>query len=436
MSRRRELADISRELQGKSRARGSLLLLLIIVFLATGFQWARVTKIDDVTRAQGKVVPTGQTQVIQSTEGGVLSQLSVKKGDVVSSGQLLMVFDRKQLQSQLEEAERHSYALRLRIDRLTAEVTGVPFVPDADLDHLSPDVVVSEQQLFEARSNQVKAELSILDRQQEQYQNARENYISQEGTARDMIASIERERQMMQPLVDQKIEPETTMITLSRNVTEWTGKLASAQAESRKIDALLDEVEEKRGAVRARRLADAQAELAKAVAELDTLAPRIEASRQRVSRTEIRSPVHGVVNQIMLTTIGGVAQPGQTLMEIVPSEEGLLIEAYVKPADIAFLYPGQKVKIKITAYDFSRYGGLDGEIVRIGANAITRSAQQAEPVFVVEVRTDQNLLDAQGAALQIIPGMVAQVDILAQRKTVIDYVLRPVVRVKERAFRD
>lgn len=434
-ARRKELRAISRDLQGRSAARGSLLLVVIILLMGAAFQWARVTQIDDVTRAQGKVVPTAQTQVIQSAEPGVLAELRVQKGDIVQPGQILMVFDRTQLESQLQEAERHAYALQLRIDRLQAEVDNTDYAPDPELVAKAPQIHLSETTLFAARQRQFQAELSVLDQQHAQFTNALAEAHSRRETARAMLASVEDEATIMRPLVEQRIEPETTLLALERSRTEWLGKQALAGAEAQRVMAQLQEVEQKRAALSERRATQSHEELAKAVAELDGLQPRIEASRQRLSRTDIRSPVLGVVNQILLTTIGGVTQPGQTLMEIVPIEKGLTIEAYVRPADIAFLYPGQAVKVKITAYDFSRYGGLDGEIVRIGANAITRPNTK-EPVFVVEVRTNENILDANGAALEIIPGMVAQVDILAQKKTVLDYLIRPVVRVKEKAFRD
>lgn len=156
---------------------------------------------------------------------------------------------------------------------------------------------------------------------------------------------------------------------------------------------------------------------------------------ERLARSDLRAPVRGVVNRITVPSRGAVVEAGQTLMEIVPVDDTLLVEAHVRPADIAFLRPGLPVRVKLTAYDFARYGGLDGRIVRIGADAVARSERE-EAAYVIEVRTESAILDAGGAAVDILPGMVAQVDILTGRKTVLDYLLRPVVRVKEEAFRD
>ncbi len=435
MARNKELEAIRRELHGGRGVRGSLLLCVIILFMAAAGYWAAVSQIDDVTRAQGRVVPSSQTQVIQTSEPGILTRLAVAKGDVVTPGQVLMTFDRTQLQSQLDEAKQKSFALRLRILRLEAEVAGTDFAPPADLSDAAIRVFTSENALFKAHDREFQADLAVLSREMEQSQSALEDAIAQNATANQMLDLVKKERAIMAPLVAQRIEPETTLLALGRNETELRGRIDRATSAADQARAKLAEVEEKRRALDERRKAKGQNELATAVADLEVLRPRIDALSQRVSRTELRSPVHGIVNQILLTTVGGVAQPGQSLMEIVPTDDGLLIEAYVKPSDIAFLYAGQQVKVKITAYDFSRYGGLDGKIVRIGANSITQPETKAQ-VFVVEVRTDTNILDAEGGAVEIIPGMTAQVDILSQKKTVLDYLIRPVIRVKQNAFRD
>ena len=198
----------------------------------------------------------------------------------------------------------------------------------------------------------------------------------------------------------------------------------------------LDEIEDQIAAERTSYRAEALADLALATRELAALKPALPALQSRTERALLRAPVRGIVNRIHRSTVGGTAQRGEELIEIVPLDDTLMVEAYVRPVDIAFLRPGQPVKVKITAYDFSRYGGLDGEITRIGADAVTRSAQDAEPVFVVGVRTTGAMLDADGVQVEIIPGMVAEVDILSGRKTVMEYLTGPIVRIKDRAFRE
>jgi adhesin transport system membrane fusion protein len=198
----------------------------------------------------------------------------------------------------------------------------------------------------------------------------------------------------------------------------------------------LAEIDDRIRATRSRFHTAALTDLAITTAELAALKPVLPALQDRASRAQVRSPLRGVVNRIHRTTIGGLARSGEELIELVPLGDKLLVEAYVRPDDIAFLHAGQPVKVKITAYDFARYGALDGEIVRIGANTITRSERNDEEVFVVEIQTQQSFLDANGVAVEIIPGMIAEVDILAGRKTVMEYLIRPVVKVKEQALRE
>lgn len=225
------------------------------------------------------------------------------------------------------------------------------------------------------------------------------------------------------------------MLTLRQRLAEWRGREVRARATALRLEASLQEIDDRIAALRSRFRAEALGQLSTATAELAELETRLPALAQRLTRSELRSPVRGIINRIALTTIGGVAQAGEPLVEIVPTDDSLLVEAYLRPSDIAFLYPGQPVRVKITAYDFSRYGGLDGEIVRIGADAVRRPDRE-EQVFIVQVRTNTNILDADGAALEIVPGMVAQVDILSGRKTVLEYITQPIVRVRDQAFRD
>jgi adhesin transport system membrane fusion protein len=295
--------------------------------------------------------------------------------------------------------------------------------------------VRSEAALFSARRDELADQIDVLERQRMQRRQEYEEGVVDQTTARTTLALIAEEVAIMAPLVERRVEPETTMLALRRNEAEWQGREVRATAALQRLQAALDEIDDRIRSLRSAARAQALSELSIATAELAELEPRLPALMQRVTRSELRAPVRGVVNRILLTTLGGVAQAGETLIEIVPLDDTLLVEAYVRPADIAFLYPGQPVKVKITAYDFSRYGGLDGEITRIGADA-TRRPDRDEQAFVVQVRTATNILDADGAALEIIPGMVAEVDILAGTKTVLEYLTQPVIRVRDRALRE
>lgn len=436
MAQARDLDLLARELRGRTSLRASMLLMAIIALITCGGVWAALTEIDDVTRSQGRVVPSQQVQVVQTAEGGVLKALYVREGEMVAQGTLLMELDRTMLASQFDSERQRAWGLMLRIARLEAEILEADVLRlPADLVGATPAVARSEVALFKARRDEIFAEIDVLERQRGQRQQEYEEALADADTAAQTLGILTEELAMIRPLVERRIEPETSLLALRRTLAEWDGRARRAAATLARQDASLKEIDDRIAALRARARAEAQGELALATAELAELETRLPALEQRVTRAEIRAPVRGVVNQISLTTIGGVAQGGEALVEIVPVDDSLLVEAYLAPKDIAFLYPGQEVRVKITAYDASRYGSILGEIVRIGANAVPQP-ETNEQVFIVEVRTSTNILDAAGDTVEIIPGMTAEVDILAGRKTILEYITRPIVRVKDQAFRD
>jgi adhesin transport system membrane fusion protein len=431
-----DLNLLAREVRGQSGLRASLLLLVILAFIVIAIVWASVTEIDDVTRGDGRIVPSQNIQFVQATEAGVLEALHVAEGDIVAPNDLLMALDRTLMSSQLDQERQRAVALMARMARLEAELAEAEalVMPD-DLIRASPSVAASEVALFAARRDEFQAERDVLERQRVQRRQDYEEGLVDQSIAAETLLLVTQEMDLITPLVSRQLEPETTLLTLRRSHAEWQGRKVRSAAALVRLESALEEIDDRIAALRARVRAEARAELALATGELAELQTRLPALEQRVTRAELRAPVRGVVNRIMLTTLGGVAQAGDTLIEIVPMDDVPLVEAYLRPSDIAFLYPGQPVKVRITAYDASRYGSLDGEILRIGATAVTRPDRD-EQAFVVQIRTFTNLLDADGAAVEIVPGMVTEVDILAGRKTVLDYILRPVVRVKDRALRD
>lgn len=402
MARNHDLDRLAREMRGASPFRGSLLLAVILLFLAAAAVWAARTELDDVTRAEGRIVPSRDVQVIQATEPGILQAVHVAEGEIVEAGAVLMELDGTQISSELDQEQQRAFGLMARIDRLQAEIDGTGLSYADTLIERAPDVVRSETALFHGREAELADEIDILERQRSQRRQHFEEGRVDLQTARDTLQVLADERGMMAPLVERGVEPATTLLTLRRTEAEWRGRETRAQAALARLQSALDEIDDQVRALRSRQ----------------------------------RAPVRGVVNRIHRSTLGGLARAGEDLIEIVPLDDTLLVEAYLRPADIAFIHPGQRVKVKITAYDFSRYGSLDGEIVRIGADAVTRSERDEEEFFVVQIRTDDNILGADGVAVEIMPGMITQVDILAGRKTVMEYLTRPVVRVKENALRE
>ncbi|MBC7132933.1 MAG: HlyD family type I secretion periplasmic adaptor subunit [Roseovarius sp.] len=436
MARRTDLEALAREMQGRHPWRGSLLLGVIVLFFLSAGVWAARTEIDDVTRAEGRIVPARDIQMIQATEPGILQAVHVTEGDIVEAGEILLELDAIQLASQLDQEQQRAYGLMARIARLQAEIDRVDLVFADVLIQQAPAVVASETALYHARRSELASEIEILERQRRQRQEQFAEAEADLQSARDTLEIVAEERAMIEPLVLRRVEPETTLLEIRRRDSEWRGREARARASVARMQAGLDEIDDQIRALRARTRAAALADLSLATAELAALEPSLPALRDRAERAAIRAPVRGVVNRIHRRTLGALARPGEDLVEIVPLDDTLLVEGFVRPADIAFVYPGQPVKVKITAYDFSRYGSLDGEIIRIGADAVTRSERDPEEFFVVHVRTRDNFLDADGVVVEVMPGMVAEIDMLSGRKTVLEYLTTPVVRVKERAFRE
>lgn len=436
MARRPDLDSLAREMQGRQSWRGSLLLGVILLFFLSAGVWAARTEIDDVTRAEGRIVPSRDVQLIQATEPGVLQALHVVEGDIVEEGHILMELDGTQLSSQLDQEQQRAYGLMARIERLQAEIDSVDLAFADVLIAQAPAVVRSETALYHARREELVSEINIMERQRGQRQEQFAEGQVDLDTARETLAILSEERAMMEPLVQRRVEPETTLLEMRRRESEWRGRETRARASIARLQGGLDEIDDQISALRARSRAAALSDLALATAELAALEPSLPALRDRADRAAIRAPMRGVVNRIHRSTLGSLARPGEDLIEIVPLDDTLLVEAYVRPADIAFVYPGQPVKVKVTAYDFSRYGSLNGEITRIGADAVTRSERDPEEFFVVHVRTEDNFLDRDGVVVEVMPGMVTEIDMLSGRKSVLEYLTTPVVRVRDRAFRE
>lgn len=436
MSQHPDLAKLAREMQGRSPVRGSLLLLLILSCIVSAGLWAHLTELDDVTRVDGRIVPSGDIQVIDAAEPGVLRSLHVREGQLVDKGALLMELDATQIDSQLSQEQQRAFGLQARAQRLQAEIDGTQLNFGAQLIEGAPSVVRSETALYQGRQAELAAEIAILERQREQKQREHEEGLVDQVTADETLKVLGEERAIIAPLVERQMEPATTLLALRRSEAEWRGRKVRAEAVTSRLQTGLNEIDDRIQAAHSRFRSAALTELAIATAELATLQPALPALRDRAARAQVRSPVRGIVNSIHRTTIGGLARSGEDLVEIVPLDDTLLVEAYVKPEDIAFLRAGQPVKVKITAYDFARYGALDGEIVRIGADTVTRSERNDEEVFVVEIRTSNTMLDGNGVAVEIIPGMIAEVDILSGRKSVLEYLLEPVVKIKDQALRE
>jgi len=368
-----------------------LSLLMLVAVLGVGWFWADAAVLEEVTTGEGVVIPSSREQVIQSLEGGILSELAVGEGDVVERGEVLLRIDDTRFGASYREGRARRDALRASIARLAAEAEGgAPEFP-ADL----PEALIEvERALYESRRLALEQGLAALTRS---------------------LRLAEEELEMTAPLVQEGVVSEVEVLRLRRDVSELRGKIA-----------------DRRNAFRA----DARSTRAEKQAELAALDQLMSAREDVVRRAVIRAPMRGTVKNIRFTTVGGVIAPGQEIMEIVPLEDQLLVEARIRPKDVAFLRPGLPAVVKITAYDYSIYGGLDGEVVHISPDTIEGETRGEERFYRIRVRTERPHLEGEDGPLPIIPGMTATVEILTGEKTVLDYVLKPVRKVQERALKE
>lgn len=411
-----------------------ILLFTIVLFFVLFIAWASFATLDEVTRGEGRVIPSSQVQVVQNLEGGIVADIRVREAHIVEAGDILLRIENVKAASELRGGRQRYLALLGSIARLQAEIEerGIDFPPEIMAE--ARRVAIDETALFSARQAALQSELEILRSQA----NQKDQEVAELETR---LLQLERsaalaadELEITEPLAAKRVVSKVDLLRLKRQVNDLQGELESTRLSLPRLKLAQREAHRR---IEERFLnfrAEVQRELNTVQTEAESLAEAIAADSDRVKRTDVRSPVRGTIKSLLVNTIGGVVQPGQDLVEIVPLEDTLLVEAQIRPADIAFLRPDQPAVVKVTAYDYAVYGGLDAEVETISADSITDD--RGEHFFRVRVRTTSGSLDKGGEPLPIIPGMTTQIDILTGQKTVMDYLMKPILRIRDEAFRE
>lgn len=364
-----------------------LILWFSFAFIIIFFIWAYFAKIDEVTHADGKVIPSQRVQVVQNLEGGIVNKINVNEGQIVEKDQVLMVLDDIKFSSDFKENKLKELALQVKIARLNAQLANTPFVPSAEVSATIPELVKSEKALYDSRQREMKM-------------------------MEENLRLTQKEINMTRPLIKKGAVSEVDVLRLEQQLSDTRGKIANAKSTD------LDNLNSRK-------------------AELAGLKESNHTLKDRLERTTIHSPVNGIVKQLYVNTVGGVIKPGMDLMEIVPLDDTLLISAKVRPKDIGFINISQKAMVKVTAYDFSIYGGLEGTVEHIGADTkVDETNPRDSSYYEIWVRTNQKFLEKDGRKLRIIPGMTTTVDILTGQKTVFDYIMKPILKAKQVALRE
>ncbi len=416
----------------KPSATSNMMLISTVALVVIMLGWMTFSNIDEMTHGEGQVVPSSEIQVVQSLEGGVLKELLVSEGEVVKKDQVLLKISDVAFASEERGTAAKQESLQVKKARLEAEAHGKPFVIPEELAQKVPDIARNEEQLYQSRQREFENGQSILN---DRISRA-EAQLSEAGAKIARLSEskklVQQELGITQKMVEQKAVPQLDAIRLSRELNDISGQINEASEESQGLRAELSAAKKEREDQENKFRSQALGELNDVQTQLSQLNESLTAIGDRVDRSEVRSPVDGVVNKIMLKTIGGVVEPAMKLVEVVPMDDKLKIIARVPPSDIAFLRAGQPVKVKISAYDPQRYGALDGELVRLGANSVTDS--KGNIFFEIEVRTNKNHLGSSDKPLPITPGMVAQTEIITGDRSILEYLMKPVLRAKDRAL--
>ncbi|WP_290903962.1 HlyD family type I secretion periplasmic adaptor subunit [Aquabacterium sp.] len=405
--------------------------LLVVVLLIV---WASLAKVDEVTKGEAKVIPSKQLQVIQSLDGGVVSEILVKEGQVVEAGQLLLKIDETRATSGVRESAAQVFSLRVKLARLKALSGGTAFSPpvprDGDLEEAR--IVEEERQLYDSRRNELSALVGISEQQLAQRRQEQAEARARRDSAVRSQELAQQELNKTRPLLATGAVSEVDVLRLDREVSRARGEMEQASAQIARTGAGMAEAGRKIQETDLAFRNEARKELSEVLGKLNALNEGAVALADKVDKSQVKSPVRGRVQRLLANTVGGVVTPGKDILEIVPLDDALVLEAKVQPRDIAFIHPGQAATVKFTAYDFGIYGGLDAIVENISPDTVTDERGQ-NTFYVVRVRTKQaNFSDK----MPIIPGMTAEVDVLTGKKTVMAYLLKPVLKAHSHALRE
>ncbi|TXR32425.1 HlyD family type I secretion periplasmic adaptor subunit [Ectopseudomonas mendocina] len=396
--------------------------------------WANFAVLEEVTTGEGKAIPSSKVQVIQNLEGGIVSEIFVREGQVVDKGDTLLRLDDTRFLSNRGETEADRLALIARLKRLSAEAEGrEPQLPE-EITRDAPQLAEDQLALYRSRQEHLRSEQRTLGEQLRQKEQELAEFRSKAQQYRSSLGLLQQELNMSQPLVASGAISQVEVLRLRRSLVEVRGSLEATNLAIPRAEAAMSEIRSKMEESELAFRAEAFKELNEVRTELQKITATSVAIEDKVTRTTVTSPVRGVIKQLKVNTIGGVVQPGSDMLEIVPLDDSLLIEAKVRPQDVAFLHPGQKAMVKFTAYDYTIYGGLKASLELISADTITD--EEGNSFYLIQVRTEKSHLGNPEHPLLIIPGMVATVDIITGEKSVLDYLLKPVLKARSEAMRE
>jgi adhesin transport system membrane fusion protein len=408
-----------------------VVLLFWVVTIFAFILWASLSQIDEIARGVGDVIPSNENQVVQNLEGGIVEEILAREGTVVKKGDILLKINNEKSVSTFESNEVKSLALEAKILRLQAQSQNKEFDLSSIQNEMLKPYIQNELSLYQTNKKQLNSSLEVLQEQLKQKINAKADAKSKKHYLSKSLAMIRKEIDMTEPMVERGIASQVDLLRLQK---EENNALDESKSASFAIDRLNSEIQEIQHKIEETKLsfaAKAKEQLNESIAEYKKTLTNAKALEDQVTRTIVKAPRDGIVQELFVHTIGGVVKPGDDLVEIVPSNEKLLVNAKIKPSDIAFIYPGQKAIVKFTAYDFSIFGGMDAKVVSISPDTVKDKDENT--YYIVRIETLDNELKSE-KEIKIIPGMTAQVDILTGKKSILSYILKPILKTKQYAF--
>ncbi|PIE25483.1 MAG: hemolysin secretion protein D [Neptuniibacter caesariensis] len=426
------MSSVSEAIAEQAPRGASALLWAMALFIIIAIVWANWAELDEITRGNGEIIPSSQLQVVETLEGGAVSDILVREGDLVNKGQVLFRIDDIRFSSSLKENEVRRYELIAKAARLRAEAHDLEFAKPENFPDEYKTMLLQEENLFDTRRAEMLASLGGLEQQVAQRNQELKAAQSQEQQLQRSYNLLKRELDITRPLLKEGVISEVEFLRLKRQLNDLKGELSGVRLNIPRIESTLKETRQKLDGAELQFRNEARRELNEVLAESARIKQALTGMSDRINRAEVRSPVKGTVKQLLVNTVESVVQPGDELLNIIPWEDKLLVEAKIRPSDIANIALGQRAVIKVSAYDFSIYGGVDATVIYISPSTIVD--EEGESFYTVRLETEKPFLGNASTELPLIAGMTVSVDILTGKKTVMDYLLKPVLKAKEKAL--
>ncbi len=412
--------------------RSEVLLWVISFTVFVLIIWASFAEVDELTKGTGKVIPSKHVQVIQNLDGGVVSDIFVHEGELVEKGQVLVQINDADFLGSYNESHLRYNELQAKALRLKAEASLKPLKLDSNTPAEMLEVMQKEKALNTINLQGLQEQINILEEEYKQSKNALQETLSKEKNLQMSYDVTQEKLAIMKPLLEDAIISHVEYLDMTQQSIDMEGKLDEIRLSIPRLKSSIQAAKKKIEKTKVDFQVKAREEYTRTSSEISRLKESGQVLQNRVDRAEIKSPVRGIINNIIIKTIGGVVQPGMDIMEIVPLDDKLLVEAKIKPSDIAYIYPGQRAKVKFTAYDFTIYGGLFGTVVHVSPD--TLQDEDNNNFYLVDIQTDKSYLMRGEKKFDLMVGMMTQVDIITGKKTIMDYLLKPLIKTKEEAL--